>query len=230
MTADRSLRTVNLLLLNSFRRATPVAYRMQSSHSKALWYSTLAASVSAVPSAHGTIRYTDVVPDTTATNVTWDLDNGGTADFRLEVVGTTEKSQVVPLGNATGIADFNGNADRLNAGETIGPATLFSEPGQNRQLYDEGAPANFDWNVGSRGFLGLRIQLTGVEHYGWADVSINRVGTDSFNHTLFAYAYEDAPGQAILAGAVPEPSTAALLVAGAAGVASLRRRRSPRRH
>jgi hypothetical protein len=204
-------------------------HAMKSSASKTLWYTTLAAGAAAVPSVHGAIRYTDVVPDVTGGTVSWDLDNGGTIDFRLEVavVNGMEKSNLVPVtaGNADGIALFNTNADKMQAGETIGPSTQFSNATETKTLYDEANPGNFDWNVGARGFLGLRVNLGGTTHYGWADVGINRVGADSFNHTLYGYAYEDTPGMEIAAGAIPEPSTAALLVAGAAGVASMRRRR-----
>jgi len=161
--------------------------------------------------------------------LSWDLDNGGAIDFRLEVAVSNgvEKSNLVPVpgGDANGIALFNNNADRMQAGETIGPLTPFSNPTDTKTLYDEGSPGNFDWGAGTRGFLGLRINLSGSDRYGWADVSINRVGANSFNHTLYSYAYEDAPDTEILAGAIPEPSTAALLVAGAARVASMRGRR-----
>jgi hypothetical protein len=200
---------------------------MKSTTSKSLWYTALAAGAAAAPSAYGAIRYTDVAPDLTGSTVSWDLDKGGVSDFRLEVAvaNNQEKSNLVPIGEGNGIALFNGNVDRLAAGETIGDVTTFSNPGETKTLFDEANPGNFDWSVTSRGFVGLRISLSGNIHYGWADVSINRVGTDSFNHTLYGYAYQDVPFGNIAAGAVPEPSAAVLLIAGAAGVASMRRRR-----
>lgn len=205
-------------------------FAMKSSTSKAVWYTTLAAGAATAPAVDGAIRFTDVNPDLTASTVTWDLDNGGVEDFRLEVGvnGANEKSNLVPIvgGNASGIAlSPNNNADRMAAGEIIGGATPFSNATDTKTLFDEGAPANYDWSVGSRGFLGLQINLLGNTHYGWADVSINPAGVNSFNHTLYGYAFEDVASTAILAGAVPEPSMATLLVAGAAGVASMRRRR-----
>jgi len=201
---------------------------MKSSTSKAFWYTTLAAGAATAPGVDGAIQYTDLNPDQTASIITWDLDNGGTPDFRLEVVsGTNEKSNLVPVpgGNAAGIVQtVNSNADRMVAGEVIGGAASFSNAGDTRTLFNEENPGNYDWSVGSRGFLGLRINL-GNTHYGWADVSINPVAGSSFNHTLHGYAFENVADTAILAGAVPEPSMATLLIAGAAGVGAMRRRR-----
>jgi hypothetical protein len=200
---------------------------MRSSTSKAVWYTSLAAGAVAGSAAHGAVVYTDVIPDLTAGTISWDLDNGGANDFRIEVAinNNQEKSNLVPLNPDAGIAlTPNGNADKMAAGEMIGGVTPFSAPTETKTLFDEAAPANFDWNVGDRGFVGLRVSLNGNIHYGWADISINAVGT-SFNHTLYGYAYEDVAQATILAGAVPEPSTALLLVAGAAGAASIRRRR-----
>lgn len=48
---------------------------------------------------------------------------------------------------------------------------------------------------------------------------------DDVTFTLYSFAYEDVAGQGIAAGAVPEPSTLALLLAGAAGVGAMMRRR-----
>ena len=204
----------------------PVNSPLKSSSSKALWYGSLAAGAAA-GSAQGMVIYTDVIPDLTASTVSWDMDNGGTTDFRLEVTGTTEKSQLVPSNPNAGVAlTANSNADKLSAGETIGSTTPFSNPGENKTLFDEGTPANYDWSVGARGYLGLRFDLDGSTHYGWAEISINPLAGNSFDHTLYGYAYESTADTSILAGAVPEPSTAMLLVAGAAGAATIRRRRA----
>jgi hypothetical protein len=192
------------------------------------WYTTLAAGAVAVPAAEATIRFTDVVPDNSSNPVTWDLDNGGVLDFELKI-GTSNKvdySRITILGDGTGIAESAtqpGAAERFLDGEVISSARVF---GATTNLYSETNPTTFDWQAGSRGYLGLRIQLNNNTHYGWADVTFNKSGPDAYTNTLHSYAYEDAPGQPIIAGAIPEPSAAALLVAGAAGAAALRRRRS----
>ena len=78
------------------------------------------------------------------------------------------------------------------------------------------------WSPGTTGFVGLRFDTTTTPLFGWAQLSYNVDQT----LTLHDFAYE-ASGGAILAGAIPEPSTAALLGLGAlvAGSAALYRRR-----
>ena len=193
---------------------------------KNAWYTTLVTGAVAAPSADAEIRFTNV-PDTTSTVITWDLDNGGTVDFDLRtgIQDKSDFSRITVVGDGTGVAEsltVPGSAERFLNGETIGSAATFAS---TTTLYSETNPTTFDWQPNSRGYLGLRIQLNGSTHYGWADVSVNKTGPDAYTNTLFAYAYNDVPDQAIVAGAIPEPSAAALLVAGAAGAATLRRRR-----
>jgi hypothetical protein len=83
-----------------------------------------------------------------------------------------------------------------------------------------------DWMPGDRGFLGLRLVVGADTFFGWADVTLNNLdGSAPGVFTLHSYAYEDVAGTSILTGAVPEPSAIALLVAGAAGVLALKRRK-----
>ncbi len=77
--------------------------------------------------------------------------------------------------------------------------------------------ANFTNN---RGFVGLRFDIGGQLHYGWAEVT--HLGTGN-GITLHAFGSNSAPG---VASHVPEPTSIMLLAAGAAGLASWRRRRS----
>ena len=59
--------------------------------------------------------------------------------------------------------------------------------------------------------------------YGWAFVTLNAAGSSEF--TVNGFAYDTVAGEAIQAGAVPEPNSVLLLIAGAAGVTALRARR-----
>ncbi|TWT86646.1 PEP-CTERM motif protein [Pseudobythopirellula maris] len=76
-------------------------------------------------------------------------------------------------------------------------------------------------------FIGLSFPIGGNApefiHYGWIRVDIdNSAGT----FVIRDWAYNPVPNRGILAGdKVPEPGTLGLLAAGAAGVASMRRRR-----
>ena len=86
-------------------------------------------------------------------------------------------------------------------------------------------PAGYgDWFPVPSGpaFLGLRFSDDGGlnYNYGWAEISI----AADFNITMSRFAYDTVPNQQILAGqtTVPEPSSAVLLVMGAAGMAAYR--------
>ena len=79
-----------------------------------------------------------------------------------------------------------------------------------------------EFNNADGAFLGLEFPINATSHFGWIRVTIdNATGTFVIND----WAYNDVPGVGINAGAIPEPSTLGLLAAGAAGVASMRRRR-----
>lgn len=72
-------------------------------------------------------------------------------------------------------------------------------------------------------FIGYRFPSGGGSSYGWARVDINNAaGT----FVIRDYAFETQPGVGIRAGEVPEPASLGMLAAGAAGVATLRRRRA----
>jgi hypothetical protein len=87
----------------------------------------------------------------------------------------------------------------------------------------------------TNGYLGLRFDIAGQLHFGWARVSVS--GSTDINNALTAtlhdWAYEGAAGAPILVGqidaaptAVPEPGTLSLLALGASGLAAYRRRKN----
>lgn len=121
-------------------------------------------------------------------------------------------------------------AIKHSAGDTIGNSGNFAQSPFLQNDYPGGTfPAGEDlgdWHPGDRGFLGLKLVVGTDTFYGWADVTLNNLdGSGDGAFTLHGYAYDNTAGTAIEAGAVPEPSTIALLVAGAAGVVALKRRK-----
>ncbi len=76
-------------------------------------------------------------------------------------------------------------------------------------------------------YVGLRFDLASGTHYGWARIGSPFVGEGG--GYIYEYAYETRPGVPILAGAVPEPSTWALLVGGGVLMVWFRRKRNERR-
>jgi hypothetical protein len=70
-------------------------------------------------------------------------------------------------------------------------------------------------------YMGAQFMIGADVHYGW--VRIRTTWAPITGGILEAYAYNTVPGEPILAGAVPEPATAALLLGGGlAGLAFLR--------
>ncbi len=78
-----------------------------------------------------------------------------------------------------------------------------------------------DWDLGDTGFLGLRLSVGGVSHFGWAQITYGSDGS----LTLHDFAYELSPNTPIQAGAVPEPAASAALAGLLAGSVALYRRR-----
>jgi hypothetical protein len=61
-------------------------------------------------------------------------------------------------------------------------------------------------------YVGVEFSVEAAVHYGWIRVTVSGVGNGGIIHD---WAYNSIPGQPILAGQVPEPSTWALLIIGA---------------
>ena len=75
---------------------------------------------------------------------------------------------------------------------------------------------------GTEGYVGIQFFAADGLHYGWIRV----LGGFENDGTILDYAYNSVPGQTITAGAVPEPSTWALLGVGFAALWKFRRRRA----
>lgn len=140
--------------------------------------------------------------------------------------GTRSLSLIYPWPNNGGVPQ------PLPAGFLIGPESgngqvqWFSEtPGwfALAMFTDSGVGGQFP---GQRAYMGVEFQRDAATHYGWILLQIS-------DHAAFgsieAWAWETRPGVPILAGAVPEPSTWALLVGGGVLMVWFRRKRNERR-
>jgi hypothetical protein len=194
-----------------------------------------------------------------------DLNNDGIADFGIPE--SEVRSTTCPLGahltallNVTptqgnGVVGSGGLAAALNSGAPIGPRSMYSGTELLMESVKIGWFRHFlgcsyediekgKWlNVTDR-YLGLKFQLHGKPHFGWARLSVQfRVVVHRyyfFMATLTGYAYETIPNKPIIAGQTrgpddagveesrnlpaPEPASLGLLALGAQGVTIWRRK------
>jgi hypothetical protein len=140
--------------------------------------------------------------------------------------------------NGGGFSDPNA----LPLGFIVGPGGTFlsGEPDADSIVRTEDGAAtatggNFQNFIGQVRYIGTQFLLGGNTHFGWIGVQLN---SDLLTGTVTGYAYEACAGEAIETGAttggatcgpgsgvIPEPSSLALMAAGAAGIFALRRRR-----
>jgi hypothetical protein len=156
----------------------------------------------------------------------FDFDGDGLTDYRFDNDGAI--SYVSPLGSNRQIAypalppDMGSSLTPLLAGEAIG---LSLDPLLG-QWVDQSSP-NLGWHsmisgcldVGCFGPFAYRNAFMGIDflagdgqrHFGWVRIDDTIPGGHVF---LVEWAWAATPGGTILAGAVPEPSTFALLTVG----------------
>jgi len=152
-----------------------------------------------------------------------DLDGDGATDliFSSQTDGFSVFTQTgaAVWATAAGAMDLNTLAVPLAAGTEITaslqPLYLWDNDSVNGSLLtsamSQGAIGLF---TGQNAYLGVQFLHSGETHYGWVHLDTSYVGLNTGN--LLGYAWEDVPGQALMAGQVPEPSIWALM--GLAGV------------
>jgi hypothetical protein len=179
--------------------------------------------------------YSLFYPGTLDLNI--DINGDGTTDFILES-GSSDinYAALIPQGSNM-VVTMNSFVAAMTNGETIGSSldpvyqwsNASSTIGFLVMLLDSDSGGAEDGNfVGkSSGYMGFDLVDNGTNYYGW--MYISSPGGDDLNGDAGIYgvienwAYQNSPNTPIEVGAVPEPSTWALLTAGA--VLMLRRRK-----
>lgn len=199
-----------------------------------------AASVSllaATPPADAQIVYTPahiVVP--VNGSVLLDLNHDGLADFRLINRLTKYFSSfamsVTAVQGHNGVmgyvADTVGIASRLMPLQSIGSRGLFGKMGLMGKGYSFFSTRFLGpWTSRGKGFLGLKFEINGHIHYGWASIEYNSAGR-VYQETVTGYAYNTEPGVGLLAGqrhgakaaagAPSEPASLGVLALGSLGL------------
>ncbi len=185
--------------------------------------------------AKASIIYTKTDINFTAGTVFIPFD--GANDFRLTIRSAT--FNVAGLGNpGAGVVGRGSLASALALGLKIGPKAPFVKVRSASALMAKAYYISSfhygykgHWVDASEKYLGLRFDINGQVHYGWAefDVSVDRL---SLSATLLGYAYDTVANQGLGAGqtaasptSAPEPATLGLLALGSVGLAAWRRRK-----
>lgn len=80
--------------------------------------------------------------------------------------------------------------------------------------------------AGQQAYMGVEFQRSSGTHYGWVSLYVDSVAPVA---VIDSWAWETRPGMPILAGAVPEPSTWALLIGGGVLIVWFRGKRHERK-
>ena len=154
------------------------------------------------------VVYTDVNPDSlVSSNYELDLNNDGTPEFLIEkttdggidiVQATGLSNQDSLIGYYAGFPAITGYPSALSSNEVIDGTSTFVDEGVmggDHELIMEDA----DWPDGFNRYLGLKFNISGEVHYGWAKIKIS---TDYVAFTITEYAYNATAGAAINSGVV----------------------------
>jgi hypothetical protein len=94
------------------------------------------------------------------------------------------------------------------------------------QCLDTGCLSTWPPGPATRGFIGIEFELADGLHYGYFDIALSG---DAAGAALLGWGYDSRPGVPILAGAIPEPSSWALLVGGGVLMVWFRRKSNERK-
>jgi hypothetical protein len=200
--------------------------------------------LAATPPANAEVVYTPAHTNFTNGTVYIDVNHDGINDFVLSIYNFATEDRRLAV---RGLASQNGVLGYSSSGYSPQALKLGQRIGRGANFFQNEAPAvnvadtsgtiiegPFP-NVGKR-FLGLKFNIEGQTHYGWAVITVtagvraHKLGIDA---TLLGYAYETVAGEALVAGegaakfdesdSAPRSGTLGMLALGAPALALWRR-------
>jgi hypothetical protein len=176
------------------------------------------------PAAEAKIVYTATDQTISTTNaVQIDLNGDGKVEFDFAATFQATSFGEFSVGALFAVASWKPNqilgvaaqsrnwASALPAGALIGPTRTFVGSRADMAFggYDRGATLGFcsgPWVNVKHHYLGLRFQIKGQYHYGWARLDEACLKDGENTAVLTGYAYETIPYEPIISGAINGPS------------------------
>ena len=179
-------------------------------------YGALTVAIAGVADVNGQVSYTDIDPDFSGGvggEYFLDIDNDGTNDFRIYHNGSLSISAAILISPLTASNEVLGSGSSgsvtyaypfvLNSGDIISSGgSTWNNQGfgtSSFQSLNYGSSCSIgNWCGVTDGFIGLRFNIGGNIHYGWARLD---VPTDNnMAWTIKDMAYNEVADQSIVAG------------------------------
>lgn len=167
------------------------------------------AVLAIAPSATAEIVYTPADQEILAHEIfQLDLNNEGVRDFTLVNFFSTTSTVIglwvspAQAGDAV-FSNRSGYAAALPAGVAIGANGRFDSKTSVGMANDNipDGKCHGPWAQVHDKYLGLKYEINGEVHFGWARVSVSCAPPQPARMLLTGYAYETVPGKSILTGA-----------------------------
>jgi hypothetical protein len=177
-------------------------------------YSALAFALFSAEDVNGQIVYTDIEDFTTNSgNYFLDLNNDGIFEFTID--GNSSSVIIFDDNSDNTFVGNNNFADALSENFDINDTATFNSQFSYANLvriYFDSTYSNGnstfplfscygDWCDVTDRYIGLRFNINGSDHYGWVRLDLSFDSNNSgAEWTIKDYAYNDTPGDSILAG------------------------------
>jgi hypothetical protein len=173
-----------------------------------------------------------------------DIDGDGTTDFILrsnDPGWSINNTVLIPQGGNS-VVSMNSYLANMNNGDVIGSSLNPVYQWSNGQpplsllvlLLDPQPVEEGNFAYQQSGYIGFDVVKNGMNYYGWMSVSSpgqgGLPGDAAIYGDVVSWAYETRPNTPIAVGAVPEPSSVALIILGGAVVWFRRNRERTPRH